>query len=238
MDGDQVFQLGPTQLSAKWLILMIGMIIALFITEKIARKKGWEKDKWSDLIVIVGITFIVVYKFGWVIFDVRSVLENPASLLFTTGDTVTVVMAIGATVLMFIYSMRKNKYPLFDIFDFSWILYTVILLVYNLFIMDYGKSTNFFLAVAIDGESTYLYHPINWYQAGWLGLMLIIRYRMKGAFQEIQLMYAYIVLGMGLLFISIFNFSVDMYIGFTIEQWTDILFILIGGIGLLKKYNY
>jgi len=235
MDENQIFQLGPLQIPVNWLVLMIGFVIAIFITERLAKKKGWEKERWSDLMITLIVSFLFVYKFGWAIFDLKRVIANPASLFWTSGNAMTIFLAVLATVIVFWLKWRKNRYPVVDLLDLSWITLTVTFFIYQLFIMDYGKTTNFITGVSINEESSYLYHPVNWYKAIWIGILLIIRYRQKENISLVKIMYYYILLGIGLLFITLFDFSIHLILGFAIEQWIYVIVILLSSAVLVMK---
>jgi len=236
MDANQVLQLGPLQIPVNWLILFAGLLIGAIITEKIARKRNWEKEHWTDLLITLFTTFLLVYKFGWALFDLKRVINNPATLLWTSGTYLSLLLAVAVTLVVFIIKVRKNKYQIFDLMDFGWLTFTITLFLYYLFIMDYGKITNFIFGVSIDQNSNFLYHPINWYKAFWLGILLIVRFGIWSNMSHVRLMSLYVVLGIGLLVITIFDYvTASLIIGMTIEQWVFFIITLIGGIGFLQN---
>lgn len=235
MDANQILSLGPLQIPVNWLILFAGLLIAVFITEKIARKRNWEKEKWSDLLLILFLSFLIVYKFGWILFDLKRVIQNPGIIIWTSGSTSSLWLAFILSALVLIYKIKKERYPIYDFFELSWLTLTITLFLYYLFIMDYGKVTSFIFGVSLEGESSYLYHPVNWYKAFWLALLLIIRFGIWSKLDENHLMLLYVAFGMGLLIISIFDVSMQLYFGLTVEQWFFLIIALIGGIGLLRK---
>lgn len=235
MDASEVLKLGPLQIPISYLLLIVGLVISAFITEKLARKRDWEKEKWTDLLIVLLFIFIILYKFGWIIFDIKSVIQNPASIIWTSGSSLGTIMAVIITILVFVYKIKKKKFPVFDVLDFSWITVTITLFMYNLIIMDYGKATTFIFGVSLPGESNYLYHPINWYIAVFLSILLILRFVIWSKLTYVKLMYLYILLGSGLLLVSIFDVSINLYLGFTINQLAFLSMALVGGIGLIRK---
>lgn len=235
MSADQTLQLGPLQLPVFLLVLIIGLIISTFFSEKLARNRGWEKDKWSDLIISLTLAFILIYKFGWAIFDLKRVIQNPALLIWSSGSTSSIILAVIVMVGIFLFKYRKERYPLIDVLDFVWMTIVITLFTYNLFIMDYGKTTNFITGIKIDGNSNFLYHPVNWYRTVWLGILLLIRFFVWKEMNKSRLMYLFILLGFGLLLISVFDISVNLVYGFTVAQLAYLGLTIVGIIGLLKK---
>lgn len=219
MDANLTFTLGPLQIPVKWLILFVALFVSVVLTERLARSRGWKKDQWFDFVIMIIFIFFIIYKFGWVI--------SPA-------HSFTIMIATGVTLLYAVYRVRKNHYPLYDLFDFTWLTLMIPLFIYHLLIIDYGKTTSSFLGIALEGESDYLYHPVNWYKALWIGLLLFFRYRIKSEMDFSRMMNYYFLAGTGLLVVSIFDFSVKLYFGFTVEQWFDILLIFLGILGWIK----
>lgn len=234
MEKEQILQLGSFQLPVSILMLIIGFVVAVFITERQAIIKGWAKEKWSDLIISISLVLIIVYKFGWIIFDFGRVLKNPSSIIWMSGSTSAIILAILLALIMLFYKVKKNKYPTTDILDLAWIFVVIGMFIYNLSIIDYGKSTDFFLGITMESDSNFSYHPINWYRAALLALLLTVRFIKFKTINFNNIAQLYILLGAGLLITSIFDLSVSLFLGFTYEQWTYIFVSLIG-VGLLTK---
>lgn len=222
MEANLTLTLGPLQIPVKWLILFLGLFVSIVLTERLARSRSWKKDQWFDFVIMLIFIFFIIYKFGWMI--------SPA-------HSFTIMMATGVSLLFAVYRIRKNHYPLYDLFDFVWLTLMIPLFIYHLLIIDYGKTTSSFLGVALEGESDYLYHPVNWYKALWLGLLLFFRYRIKSEMNFSRMMNFYFLAGAGLLLVSVFDFSVKLYFGFAMEQWFYILLIFFGIMGWIKKDN-
>ncbi|OEF99328.1 hypothetical protein BHF71_01685 [Vulcanibacillus modesticaldus] len=234
MDANRVLQFGLVKLPIGLLVLFVGLSVAVFITEKIARKKQLAKDEWTNIIFTLSLVFLIFYKFGWVIFDIKSVLKNPASLIWTTGSPTTILISTVVSALVFLYLIKKHKYPLFTILDLSWLTIAITLFLYNLFIVDYGKVTDLFFGIALQEGSKFNYHPINWYRVLWVGILLIVRFTKWSDLNYAKLLYLYILLGLGLLLISIFDISFNLVFGFTFNQWAFLALITLGGVGLIK----
>ncbi len=233
MDPNQILRLGPVQLPVHLLVLLIGLVLSTFLTERMARKRNWVKDKWTDLVISVSLLFIFFYKFGWIIFDLKRVIQSPASIIWNTSSTRIILLGAVVTMVFLIYKVRKNKYPIYDVLDFIWLIVAVTMFVYNLVIIDYGKVTTSILGIHLAGQSSYLYHPVNWYRALLIGILLIIRFRYwKDSIYTKQL---YILLGVGLLTISIFNISIHLTMGFTAKQWLYLAITFIGILGYMKN---
>lgn len=234
MEANQIINLGPLQLPLSWLLLLIGLITSTYISEKIAIKRGWQKGKWSDLVITLSFIFILIYKFGWVLFDLKRVINNPSSIFWITGSTTG--FAILVVLIVIAYKIYKEKLPVIDVLDFVLISFTFTYFLISLFVMDYGKITEFFTGVKIEADSSNLYHPVNWYRSILLGVLLIFRFIIWKNPDKSKIFQLYIFLGLGLLLVSIFDISVDLIYGLTQEQWLYILLTTIGLLGI-TKYN-
>ena len=233
MDANQVFQIGPLQLPAAWIIAAAGVLIAVFLTEKFARNFGWDKEKWMDLTITAFLVFVLTYKFGDGILNFKQIIRQPETLLWSSGSPASMILGIVFALIAFIYKIIKGKYLIKDVFQLSWIFMVITLFIYHLFIMDYGKTTQFALGVRLSDQSQYLYHPINWYQAALLGLSLIL-YFWSSQQKTVNIFPFYLLIGIGSLLISILDMNIHVYFGFTLNQIFYLLLGVIGGIGLQK----
>lgn len=236
MEVNQVLKLGTLQIPVSLLTLSIGLFISVVIVEMLSKRKSRSTQaKWSDFVLTNLLVFLVVYKFGWVIFDLKSVIENP-SLIFWMSSS-SFAMALIVTLIVFLYKIKKDNYTLFEILDNLYITIIIILLTYSLFIIDYGKATDFIFGIAINESSDYKYHPINWYKSGLAIALIFFRYKWRIDLNLAKLMELYIFLGVGLLLISILDVHPNLIYGFSLEQWVYITITLIGSIGLIRYSN-
>lgn len=233
MEVNQVIKLGSLQIPISLLILSIGLFISVVIVEMLSKRKGRGiQAKWSDFVLTNLLVFLVIYKFGWIIFDLKSVIENPSLILWMSSSSLT--MALIVTLIVFLYKIRKSNYTLFEILDNLFITFIVILLTYSLIIIDYGKVTDFIFGISINGSSDYKYHPINWYKSALAIALIFLRYKWRINLNLARLMELYIILGVGLLLISILDIHPNLVYGFSLEQWLYIAITLIGSIGLIR----
>lgn len=236
MEVNQVIKLGSLQIPVTLLMLSIGLFISVVIVEMLAKRKGrGTQAKWSDIVLTNLLVFLVVYKFGWVIFDLKSVIENPGLLLWTSSSSFA--LALIVTLLVFLYKIRKSNYTLLEILDNVYITTIIILLTYTLVIIDYGKATDFIFGISIKGSYDYTYHPINWYKSALAIALILLRYKWRIDLDLVRLMELYISLGVGLLLISIFDVHPNLIYGFSLEQWIYIAITLSGSIGLIRYSN-
>lgn len=246
MEVNQVIKLGPLQIPASLLMLSIGLLISVVIVEILSKREGrgtqvrgiharGAQAKWADFVLTHLLVFLVIYKFGWIIFDLKDVINNPSIIFWMSSSSFT--MAFVVTLIVFLYKIRRSNYSLFEILDNIFISFTVILLTYSLFIIDYGKATNFILGISIKGSSDYTYHPINWYKSALAIALILLRYKWRINLDLVRLLELYIVLGAGLLLISILDVHPNLVYGFSLEQWAYITITLIGSIGLIRYSN-
>jgi len=241
MEVNQVIKLGSLQIPVSLLMLSIGLFISVVIVEMLSKRKNivtqarGTQAKWSDFVLTHLLVFLVIYKSGWIIFDLKSVIENPSLILWTSSSSFT--MAFVVTLIVFLYKVRKSNYTLFEILDNLYITFIIVLLTYSLVIIDYGKATDLIFGISINGNSDYTYHPINWYKSILAIALILLRYKLRTNLDLVRLLELYIVLGVGLLLISILDVHPNLVYGFSLEQWFYITITLIGSIGLIRYSN-
>ncbi|TCS83509.1 prolipoprotein diacylglyceryl transferase family protein [Tepidibacillus fermentans] len=234
-EESQIFQIGPIQLPIQWIILFIGLFIGTLVSEQVARTKRWEKEKWSDFVFTSVLIVLVIYKFGWIMFDLKRVIQNPQAIIWTSGTNASFWLGILVAGFYFFLKVRKERFSWIDILQFLWLTFTITLFFYSFLVKDYGKATNFFLSIQADDQSRIHYHPVNIYRSLWLGFFLLLFYFWRKEITYTRLMFLYIGLGFGLLIISIFDVSMNLVFGLTLEQWRNFILACIGIIGMLKK---
>lgn len=233
---NHVLKLGTLQIPASLLVFLVGLLISIGIVAILTKKRGsTTKEKWSDFILTHLLVFLFVYKFGWIIFDLKEVIENPWLIFWVSSSSLN--MAIIVTIIVFVYKTRKSNYNMFEILDNLYVSIIIIGLIYTLFIIDYGKVTESIFGIYIDKSSNYKYHPINWYRSVLAILLIFLRYKWHLKLDFVRLMELYILLGVGLLLISIFDVHPNLIYGFSLEQWIYIFITVIGSIGLIRYSN-
>ena len=232
MDANQVFQIGPLQLPAAWIVAAAGVLIAVFLTEKMARNFGWDKEKWMDIAITALLVFVLTYKFGDGLLNFKQIIRQPETLLWSSGSPASMILGIGFALIAFIYKIVKGKYPYVDIVQLYWVFTAISLFIYHLFIMDYGKTTQIALGVKLSDHSQYLYHPINWYQAALFGISIIL-YFWSSKHKRVNIFPFYLLIGIGALLISILDMNIHVYFGLTLNQIFYLVLGSIGGIGLI-----
>lgn len=236
MEVNQMFKLGSLQIPITLTMLLIGLLISVLTVEMLVkRRERVYTVKWSDFVLTHLLVFLVVYKFGWIIFDLKEVIKNPSQILWISSPSLT--MALAVTLIFFFYKMRKTNYSLFEILDNLYISIIIILLTYSLVIIDYGKVTDYIFGIYIDGESDYKYHPVNWYKSALAIALISLRYKWRTKLDLVRLIELYILLGGGLLLISIFDIQPKLFYGFSLEQWVYIIITSIGSVGLIRYSN-
>ena len=215
----QILQIGPIQLPIQWIVLLVALFISTWITEQIARKKGWEKERWSDSVLTFVIIVIIVYKFGGILFNLKQVIQNPQLIIWTTGTNLSLLMGIILGIVYFVIHAKRKKLHWLDSLNFLWITMVITLFLFTFLIKDEGRADQ----------------PINLYRAIWLGFLLVTRFSWWKQPNQTQLMVLYIGLGFGLLILSMFNINLQFVYGLTQEQWIALIPVLVGIVGLFNK---
>ena len=236
LEESQILQIGPIQLPVKWVVLLLGLLFSTWVTEQIARRKGWEKERWSDLILTLVLIVIVSYKFGWILFDLKQVFQNPQMIIWTPGTNLSLGLGILIALVYSFIQVRKKELVWQDVLHFSWITFTITYFFFALLIKDYGKiTTNLVIGISTSDQSSFHYHPVNFYRAVWLGILIAIRFSLWRILTFSKLMVLYIGLGFGMLVLSVFDLNNELILGMTVKQWMALIPVIVGSIGLLTK---
>lgn len=108
----QVIMLGPLMLKYSLLMMMIavatGYLVTLFWTRHL--DTTIRKPLLDDLMIML-LVGILIWKFSPLVFDTMAVIRSPLSLLYYTGGTQGILLAIIANILMLVYQCFKHRKP-------------------------------------------------------------------------------------------------------------------------------
>ncbi|MCJ8014782.1 hypothetical protein MUG84_24165 [Paenibacillus sp. KQZ6P-2] len=125
----QVIMLGPLMIKYSLIMLIIAVAAGYLITLFRTRQLGSDirKPLMDDLMTTLLIG-ILVWKFSTLVFDFQTVIHSPQSLLYYSGGTQGVLLAVVIGILILTYKcIKHNK---------SWVLYANTALTW--FISGYG----------------------------------------------------------------------------------------------------
>ncbi len=223
-----MFTWGPITISMPYLIFTIIGIAALFFVNRIGKTFSLPIKEWIDILFTSMMLYIVVWKFSTLLFHPTLLFNNPGSILFGNGGSIGMVLG-GIVALIYIFITEKKKkipYLVFTDLLFYWLLITIT--AYWFIVPDFGKLTSLPWGVSVN-DATYIYHPLNMYRFI-IGLCLLIYLSTKkiplgSGVISIMLL---ISLGIGLLFISSFQYHSHTYFGLAFVQWFYLVLIIFG----------
>lgn len=242
-------KLGPVEVAWYGIIIVIGMMLAIFLTIKEAEKRGVSEDFIIDTAfwaIPIGILGARLY---YVLFELDVYLSNPIRIFYIWEGGLAIYGGIIAGFLTFYYRSKKENIPL--------LLLTDITIPYLLLAQGIGRWGNFVNQEAHGGEvsrqfleglmlpefiiegmnigGTY-YHPTFLYESVWsligVAVILVIRNREKFLLRGETTASYFIWYGIGRLFIEGMRTD-SLYMGpFRVSQIISGILILIG-IGII-----
>ncbi|MEH7346881.1 hypothetical protein V7122_23910 [Bacillus sp. JJ1532] len=132
---------GPFMLKYEWIIFFLaGMTAYLFMKFMSKEDRSFQELFLSSFLNAVLIGFIV-YKFSSVIFQPTIIIEEPLSILYSTGGTKGKLLGLLIAVIYFYTKYRKGSWPLKN--WFTHIVYGIV----TFFVAFWLFRTLFFLLV-------------------------------------------------------------------------------------------
>lgn len=251
------FELGPLTVNWYGLIIVTGMILAIFLGIREGEKRGVSEDFVVDTAFWTLPIGIIGARLYYVLFELEHYLSNPISILYIWEGGLAIYGGIIAGLLTIYYRSKKDKVP--------FLLVTDIFAPLLLLAQAIGRWGNFVNQEAHGGEvsrqflenlmlpefiiegmnigGTY-YHPTFLYESVWsiLGviLILVIRNRKQLLLRGEATAGYMIWYGVGRFFIEGLRTD-SLYLGpFRISQLVS-LALVIAGIAMivyLRRYKY
>ena len=243
------FELGPISVAWYGLIIVTGMILAIYLISREAEKRGISEDSIVDIAfwtIPIGIIGARIY---YVLFELEHYLNDPIRMLFIWEGGLAIYGGVIAGFLTIYYLAKKKDIPL--------LLLTDIIAPYLMLAQAIGRWGNFINQEAHGGEVSrqfleslllpefiiegmYIneayYHPTFLYESVWniigLVLLLVLRNR-KHLLLRGESTAGYLIwYGIGRFLIEGMRTD-SLYMGpFRVSQIVSIVIILLG-IGLV-----
>ena len=137
-------KLGPIEVAWYGIIIVVGMMLAIFLTIKEAEKRGVSEDFIIDTAFWVIPIGIIGARLYYVLFELGAYLNNPIRIFYIWEGGLAIYGGIIAGFLTFYYRSKKENIPLF--------LLTDITIPYLLLAQGIGRWGNFVNQEAHGGE--------------------------------------------------------------------------------------
>lgn len=220
-------QIGPFLVPLVWLISFFLIWIGGKGADRFFPQAG--KFRWSELLFEAMLLYLIVLKISPVLWDPRLIIDNPLSLLYGFGSTAGAVIAAAVSGLYIGWKARKAAVPWFRLLDAVALAALVAGLGYSLVFRHLGEITSLPWGIGVEGGK-HQYHPIHFYRAAWLALVLAIWWRRRGQWQSGDT-FSWIAIagGLGMLLVSYLDYNpVPPVIGLHTSQWLFAVFAVLG----------
>ena len=245
---------GSFTLNIAWyaLLILIGAILAYYLSLKNAKKLGYSKQLLEDFFFVMMPLVIIGARIWYVLFEWKQYSDNPIKIFEIWEGGLAIHGGLITGVIFAYFYFRKKGVNLLRVGDC--IMPNVLLA------QAIGRWGNFLNQEAygdivsgeyFNGFPTFIKdnmyiggayrQPMFLYEGigNVLGFILItFVYKRWGRKRSGDLIYAYIVwYGVVRFFVEIFRSDALMLGGMKVAQLTSIAFIFIGGLGILGVYN-
>lgn len=251
------FRLGPISVAWYGLIIVIGMILAIYLISREAEKRGISEDSIVDIALWTIPIGIVGARIYYVLFELEHYLDNPIRMFYIWEGGLAIYGGVIAGFLTIFYLAKKKEIPL--------LLLTDVIAPYLMLAQAIGRWGNFINQEAHGGEVSHpflenlmlpefiiegmqingaYYHPTFLYESVWsvIGVILILALRNREHFLlRGEATAGYLIwYGVGRFLIEGMRTD-SLYMGsFRVSQIVSIVLILLG-IGLIiyqRRYAY
>jgi len=224
----EVIQLGPLLLPLHYLILaVLGLLSSYFIFIK-SKTYSFPFSSWQEIILNGILTFLVIWKFSFILFHPLQVWQKPALIVLGSGGEWGIYLGLFLSGIVIYKSSLNRQFPFLLFLDLStcWLILTAT--VYSVIVPSYGLPTTLVWGITLQASST-AYHPLHYYYF-LLGLVILsyLYYSRVRFGRGTYTANACIWLGLGLLFISNFSYQSNRMMLLTFEQFIYIGMIVIG----------
>ena len=138
------FEIGPLSVAWYGLIIVFGMILAVYLTIKEGEKRGISEDKVVDTAFWILPLGILGARLYYVLFELDYYLANPNKIFSIWEGGLAIYGGVIAGILVILWRARKD--------NFSFLLFTDIVAPYTLLAQAIGRWGNFINQEAHGGE--------------------------------------------------------------------------------------
>lgn len=139
-------QIGSLAILTKWVILGIGIIVGILFARAWLVKNESKEETKSILNLLSNGTFIgfLAWKGSLLLLEPKLVLKSPMSLLYFTGGTKGLIIALLMQLLYFLYHVKKGTSNPLLIFRSILIVIFTTLMTYDLYTLFWIKEQSLF----------------------------------------------------------------------------------------------
>lgn len=241
-----LYSVGSFLIPLKLLLFVALGLILLPLVRWLCQHISFPYAEWFSILTNAVITYILIWKFSFILTNVSRVVEQPALILFANGGSLGHFLAFVGALFVAFYSLKKRQlapYPFLDLLSI-WAIATFT--IFGVLQRTYGLPTNMPWGISLkEAPSTPLvdlselatatYHPIFLYQFLLGAFLLLYLFQMKDKLGSgVVTIHSLFLYGSGLLLISAFVYQpAALFLGLSGIQWLYAAMSLVGLIGSL-----
>lgn len=184
-----VITIGPLMIPTAYLLYIAAFPLAwLFMRRKLIQE-GAEAALVSQVAEVTtnaAIIWILIWKFGGVIFYPSLIWENPWGVLRFVGTWKETLVATAIAFIYLVVSARKRSISLALLLDLIPYGFAVIILVRYLPLAEYGHITNVWWGIRYEGGDV-RYHPVHlYYSALSVATLIVLWNKPLGSWRSVR----------------------------------------------------
>lgn len=237
-----VLVVGSLMLQTSYILYIVSLLPAwLVIRFKLKQAGLLDTDsphpvpsgKWADMLLNAVILWVIVWKFGGLVFYPSMLWNNPWGILHLVGSWRESLLATAISLTYLYWVTRKHGLAARYMLDLLPYGIVVVVAIRFLFLPEYGRPTNLFWGIHYV-SSELRYHPVHVYYAVLSLVVLLWIWNKKigtcQVFRDFLLLY-----GCGLFLISFVKVGGSEWFGFGIMQFGSLCMIAVGLYILMHK---
>ncbi|MDF2722483.1 MAG: hypothetical protein K0Q59_2158 [Paenibacillus sp.] len=228
---------GPFVIQTSLLAVIAALLLGVLAVRLFAFAYGAPAGIAAEFLQNGCFIALIVWKFGHIVFAPSVIWDRPLALLMMNGGSREAGAAIACAIIYIGANSMRQRFPPPLLLDMIACGAVVSFVAYASLNWTYGSVTTLPWGVVLS-DPEILHHPVSVYMAimgvGCLAAMGLLR---KQAGTGNLFRFAALYMGMGLLFVSLFQIPEQQFYLLTAIQWRGLLLAAIGIVSSILNHN-